>query len=482
MRTLNTVGYHIAHDAQPGLVSAISGDGTRAAVPTRTGVDFIDLRTGHVVAGLAGDVGFIENVAFAPDGRTVVTVGDDRRVIVWRFDDVDPLDILPGHAGRITGLSFSADGRTFYTSSLDGAVFRWDLSGKQRFGRPFKIGRLDPNAAASSQTPPLAIAPSGKEIAVSPSSGRIDLFSLGALRPRTSFRVAKSGASIAALAWRGSGAKLLVAWSMPTIEPGVSGPAHVQLWSGPGTPRLVESFQGISGTILDADWSPDGRYVAAITDDRGPVATLAIWSTNGARRILFERRAEYDASWVAFSKNSRFLASVWSDGVRITDLRSGKTIRTLLPQGGPDVAAFDPDGTLLTGSNDGTVQHWNPLTGRELGAPTQVTAAPVAGIAFDPSGDTFVTSGGSDGIPKLWTTSTLQQLGSDLPGDPGLWLNAQYTPNGKNIVVLSRSNRAWLWPASPAAWSSHACVVAGRTLSRSEWSRFVGGRAYARIC
>jgi WD40 repeat protein len=68
----------------------------------------------------------------------------------------------------------------------------------------------------------------------------------------------------------------------------------------------------------------------------------------------------------------------------------------------------------------------------------------VASISFDPSGRTFVTSGGSDGVPKLWSTSTLQQLGSDFPGHPGAWLNAVYTPGGSRIIVFSYTGRGWV--------------------------------------
>ena len=121
-------------------------------------------------------------------------------------------------------------------------------------------------------------------------------------------------------------------------------------------------------------------------------------------------------------------------------------------------------------------------TGGEVGTPTQVAAAPVAGIAFDPSGDTFVTSGGSDGVAKLWSTRTLQQLGADLPGAPGTWLGAEYTPSGRDIVVVSRSDQGWIWPARLSDWEAQACRVAGRNLTREEWSRYVGGRSYATVC
>lgn len=85
-------------------------------------------------------------------------------------------------------------------------------------------------------------------------------------------------------------------------------------------------------------------------------------------------------------------------------------------------------------------------------------------------------------LPRRRTTATLQQLGSDFPGDPGSWLNQAYTPDGRGIIVVSQSGRGWIWPATPSAWKQHACSVAGRNLTREEWSRYVTGKAYSRIC
>jgi WD40 repeat protein len=115
-------------------------------------------------------------------------------------------------------------------------------------------------------------------------------------------------------------------------------------------------------------------------------------------------------------------------------------------------------------------------------ASTLVAAAPVASISFDPTGDTFATSGGSDGLAKLWRTSTQQQFGATFPGEPGMWGTARYTNDGSRLVVIYEDGTGDVWPTSIGAWERHACAVAGRSLTREEWRRFVGDRAYATTC
>jgi WD40 repeat protein len=173
--------------------------------------------------------------------------------------------------------------------------------------------------------------------------------------------------------------------------------------------------------------------------------------------------------------------------VLIIDPRSGRVRRTITTFSAADgfqivALAFAPDGTLATGSWSGIVQLFNPATGQQLGHPVLASATPVGSISFDHSGRRFAVAGGSDGSAKIWFTSTLQQEGSDLQGDPGHWGNAAFSPNGRNLLVLYSDGTGFRWPATVAAWEQHACAVAGRNLTREEWARFVSGYSYTLAC
>jgi WD40 repeat protein len=192
---------------------------------------------------------------------------------------------------------------------------------------------------------------------------------------------------------------------------------------------------------------------------------------------------------VAFSPRGDLLAAAQeAGGARIFDPHTGRLERALRLYGGAqadwvyDTLAFAPNGTLATGTWNGILQLWNPRTGASLGRPRLVASAPVSSIDFAPSGAVLATTGGSDGLTKLWTTHGLQQYGADLPGSRGFWGNAVYTPDGSKLVALDADGRGVIWPASVSAWMQHACAVAGRNFTDEEWARFVGKRPYARTC
>jgi WD40 repeat protein len=142
--------------------------------------------------------------------------------------------------------------------------------------------------------------------------------------------------------------------------------------------------------------------------------------------------------------------------------------------------AFAPDGTIATGTAGGTVELWRPTSNQP--ARFLAAAIPITSIAFDPTGQRFVTTSAQDGTVKLWLASTLQPEGSPLATEQDASSTAAFEPNGGNLLVVDDHGNAFTWPTSLAAWQQRACAIAGRNLTRQEWARFVPGQSYARVC
>jgi WD40 repeat protein len=248
------------------------------------------------------------------------------------------------------------------------------------------------------------------------------------------------------------------------------------------------SLRGFGGRVDAVAIAPNGRVFAAVLNryvKSGGSGRVAIWNADSGR--LTARPVDLGrptTSTVVFSPDGKTLAAGRNDGaVVVLDPSSGRIRRTLKPIAGPSVSlAFEPDGTLATGSWAGIVQRWNPSSGAQLGRPVLVAAAPVASLSFDPSGRTFAETGGADGLLKLWTSANPHQFGSTFPGNPGRWATTAFTPDGRNLVVVYDDGTGYVWPASVGAWERHACAVAGRNLTHDEWRRFVPGHGYAKPC
>jgi WD40 repeat protein len=188
--------------------------------------------------------------------------------------------------------------------------------------------------------------------------------------------------------------------------------------------------------------------------------------------------------WVAISKDGSVAAVAPDNGtVLIVDTRTGRVERTLRPPKADFIAAlaFSHDGTLAAGGFSGFVSLWNPKTGKQIGHQVLVAEGPSGPIAFAPDGRSFATAS-YGGHSRLWETSTLQQLGSDFPGSEGFWGNVAYTPDGHYQIAVYGDGTAYRWPVTLSAWERQACAVAGRTFTTEEWSRFVRGRSYSKVC
>ena len=126
---------------------------------------------------------------------------------------------------------------------------------------------------------------------------------------------------------------------------------------------------------------------------------------------------------VAFSPDSRLLASAYTDGtIRLSSSATGQAQGPLLRPGhGPAARvigmAFSADGTRLASAYaDGTVRQWSVATGQLQGPPRQVDAGGQRGLdsaAFSPDG-TLLAGAYADGTIRLWDPATGQPLGSSL--------------------------------------------------------------------
>lgn len=106
--------------------------------------------------------------------------------------------------------------------------------------------------------------------------------------------------------------------------------------------------------------------------------------------------------------------------------------------------AFLPDGRLLSGSADGTVQLWHVVTGKEE---IQIDAQPphggsVRGVAVSPDGRTALSCGGT--AIAYWNLETGQEI-RRLNGHTELVTSVAYCPDGHHAFSGSLDGTARLW-------------------------------------
>lgn len=128
------VGIPMKHDGRLLATAGFSPDGATVLTvsypngdqPTELGL--WDARTGEPRGEIIRHRGPWSNVAFSPDGKSIVTAGTDRAARLWDVGTGKPRGELLLNGGSVLAVAFSPDGNTVLTSSNDNRVRLWDVS------------------------------------------------------------------------------------------------------------------------------------------------------------------------------------------------------------------------------------------------------------------------------------------------------------------------------------------------------------------
>jgi WD40 repeat protein len=353
---------------------------------------------------------------------------------------------------------FSPDGRTVYSVGADGAVIAWDVSGVRRLGQTFEFrAKTDDISAAS------AVSPDGASFATSPDADRVTLW-----RARTLTRIpgelrGRTG-PVDALAFSPDGTLLAAAGNDGAVVWNV---AERKI------SRVLQA-QGLGNLSLAL--SPDGRKLALGRVDGSDVVYDV---TTGKELATFAGTGSVGD--ITFSPDGKVVASVSLDGsAAVWDVQRKQEVAHLTGAVAAYSDGFSPDGKLLAvGDSSGAVVFWDVARRRRVGRTLTGNNGGITDLAFDPGGETLVTS--SDGKLRLWDVRTRKLIGAPLPGsDTGG--SAAFFPDGKRVLGVFHSGAGVVWNVDPAAWKARACQIAGRNLTRVEWSDFLPERAYRDVC
>jgi WD40 repeat protein/class 3 adenylate cyclase/energy-coupling factor transporter ATP-binding protein EcfA2 len=451
----------------------VSPNGTRLAVAQnnanpavqKASLAVLDLRTGrHRSLRPLPVPGWLVSVRFATGGA-IVGRGVDSAVRVWDARSGAITDTFSAGAGLNLAL---ADGRTVVAGAKDGTITVWDVAGARRLGSTFRWRSPD---AGCLTTPCIVIDRRGTLMAESSGNGTVGLVDLRTERPAGTLPP-RTGPLVDALAFLPDGRTL--------VTGGANGKAV--LWDV--RKRAAVRTLRLGGHVWWAAASPEGKLLALQTQAAGHSSSRVEVRDVASGQLLYRRNVSNGKGGLEFSPDGRKLAALGccepGSTIEVWSARSGKDLFSPRVSGHATSIAFSPDGRLFAaGTEDGKVVLWDSADGSPVGAPVDVATGPVEAISFSPDGRLFVASS-ADGRATLWNPRTHKRLADAFPEEEGSVPVARFTARGDLVIENVRNTSRW--PIDPVSWARFACRVAGRDLTRAEWSDLLPSRPYQHIC
>ena len=359
--------------------------GHRASTPEAVRALRRALDASRVRATFQGSNAVVNSAAFSPDGKLVVTGGEDRAARVWDVSTGRKVAVLARNAGGVKQVSFTPDGHSVLATSFDGTA----NTGVLRVWS-FRNGRVQGWKSKSF----------GQSGEMSPER-----------------RLLTTGFISDAVLWRRSG----------------------------GSWRALETFGARGAVSASAAFGDDGRLIVETIDRLAKAPDIVRIVRAATGHTISELPPSKQIGRAArLSDDGKLVATIGFDlAVRVWDVETRRTVSVLRGhEDYPEDVDFSPGGErVVTGGSDGTARVWDVQSGRQLGV-LRGHRGPVTSVAFAPSGDRVLTTG-RDGTARVWDVAG---LGGPHRSDrvPTSFRGA-VSADGKYGVVAEGDKRAAIW-------------------------------------
>jgi WD40 repeat protein/tRNA A-37 threonylcarbamoyl transferase component Bud32 len=360
-------------------LTILSPDGRTAAVHFAgmylggLGVALIDVASGRTLLTNAPARWRVVDLAFSPDGQSLVMAGFDSNIHVWRLRPA----ALAGHHKETWSLAFSPDGKTLASSSDDGTIKLWDMAG----GRQRRVLK-----GHESLVTDVVYSRDGALFASAGWDKTIRLWDAATGEPLATLRGHTD--HVRCLAFSPDGTSIVSA-----------GDDHaIHIWNVTHGSEPVAPLLGHTGKVYSLVFSADGKTLFSGALDE--TIRQWDWPTGVARAVWAADDQVYS---LALAPDGQTLAAGYEKGgLTLWNIASGKREAILRAQTKSVLGlAFSPDGlTLAAASRDQTVRLYDPATGGEL-LTLSGHQAPVHAAKFSPDG-TILATGSHDGAIKIW--------------------------------------------------------------------------------
>jgi WD40 repeat protein/DNA-binding SARP family transcriptional activator/energy-coupling factor transporter ATP-binding protein EcfA2 len=448
------------------------------------------------------------DIVVSPTGKWAATADDSGQVIVWGIERGtgvwSPRESPVGHDGRVVALAADPSGETLVTVSHDGTAVTWDMSDLAGFGTP-----VDGLGDSWVSNRPAVVVPG--ELLVAPTrpapGGR-----RGAWWEQTAvsatFIDPRSGEVVDSV-YAGENMGFIFG-SSSAVSPDRS---QVALTYGYGVLVLdartrdplarielddIEMFgEQHPEPVWCSTWTPDGSRLLLCADGHEfdpldgdlVVVDTATWEVEEERVVLGGAaqtlEVSPDGGLIAVGMTIPDVDESPPGTVKLLDAETLETVRelTMSADDFPYDLSFSPDGDrVAVGVATGRLYVFDVTTGRQIHGAARVHHDMVQHVEWLPDGKTVVSTG-SDSMVTLYDAERgLVRATMPAASQRGPAHTYLLSWTGETVSAVSGERPGRAYPLAAEKWLEHACEVAGRDLTRDEWSSYLPERPYRRTC
>jgi WD40 repeat protein/Tfp pilus assembly protein PilE len=405
-----------------GEIQDVSKDSKRAITKSNDGaIKIYDLKECKPLALLEAPGAHIEKAWFAFDDQHVVTISDDNRAIVWKWDEAKRPTLVTFKSDA-NEARFTEDGSRVVTIGKDGKLKFWDAATGQFIK---EVPARKPNASMQlNSTGNLAVLRDDNDLA--------KLWDVENNKPLVS--LGKKDESEVVFSPNGKYVATQRARDFSPTE------TRVTVYNSK-TGKV--NFVDFSGNPLESfAVSNDGQSIFGAADD-GRVRNMWVWSA----KTDIQKYGEHHRGRVTFSvfsPDGTNVLTAGQDRVAKIWITQAPTIPIPLDghRGAINYAVFSSDGNrVITTSADGTAKIWDASNGNLLASCDGKISQ--SARVFSKDGQ-FAIIVAADKTAKIWDAQRGQLL-AVLKHDEGAVTSAAFSSDGDRVITTSDDGTVKIW-------------------------------------